>query len=158
MRVQEVMTVSPQACRSDASANEAARIMWECDCGVVPVVDSADRVVGIVTDRDITMAAYFQGAPLSHIPIGSIMSPEVVTCSADADLSEAEHLMQEKQIHRVPIVDQSGCLVGIVSLSDVARGVKRSGGLRQRNGEAQELLHTVTAISEPRTQPRAPQH
>ncbi len=155
MRIQEVMTESPQACRLGDSANEAARIMWERDCGVVPIVDHEGRVAGIVTDRDICMAAYFQGAPLKHIPVTSIMSPDVTTCSRDADLCDAERLMQERQIHRVPVVDDRGCLVGMLSLSDVARGVKRTGGLSQRTGEAQELLQTVARISEPRARQHA---
>ena len=132
MRIKEVMTESPQSCRVGDSANEAARIMWERDCGVVPIVDHAGKVAGIVTDRDICMAAYFQGLPLSQ-------------------MADAERLMQERQIHRVPVVDDVGRLVGMLSLSDVARGVKRSGALAQKNGEAQELLQTVARISEPRT-------
>ena len=154
MFVKELMTDSPHTCVATDSANEAARIMWECDCGSVPVVDAGGRAVGILTDRDICMAAYFQGLPLTQITVASIMSPDVSTCSRDADLSDAERLMQEKQIHRLPIVDDSGCLVGILSLSDVARGVKRSGGIARRDGEAQELLQTVARISEPRD-PRA---
>ena len=155
MRIREIMTESPQACRLGDSANEAARIMWDRDCGVVPIVDQAGHVVGVVTDRDICMAAYFQGVPLSHIAVASIMSPDVSTCSRDAELSEAERLMQERQIHRLPVVDDGGCLVGILSLSDVARGVKRSGGLSRKDGEAQELLQTVACISEPRARQQA---
>jgi CBS domain-containing protein len=132
--------------------------MWECDCGVVPIVDEAGRVAGIVTDRDITMAAYFQGRPLSQITITSVMSPDVCTCSPAADLSDAERLMQERQIHRVPVVSEDAHLVGILSLSDVARGVKRTGGLRQRDGAVQELLQTVTAISEPRASEQTSAH
>lgn len=157
MRVQDVMTVDPRACTLGDSANEAARIMWECDCGVVPIVDGTNRVVGVVTDRDITMAAYFQGVPLLRIAVASVMSQNVCTCSPDADLTDAERLMQQKQIRRVPVVDGNGCLVGVLSLSDVARGVKRSGDLKQKNGAAQELLQTVTAVSEPRApQPGTP--
>ena len=153
MRIKEVMTESPQSCRVGDSANEAARIMWERDCGVVPIIDHAGKVAGIVTDRDICMAAYFQGLPLSQIAVASIMCPDVSTCSRDADLADAERLMQERQIHRVPVVDEGGRLLGMLSLSDVARGVKRSGALVQKNGEAQELLQTVARISEPRTRP-----
>lgn len=150
MKVQEVMTKSPESCRLEDSANEAARIMWERDCGVVPVVDQQGHVAGIVTDRDICMAAYFQGLPLSRIPVATIMSLDVCACSTDAELTDAERLMQERQIHRVPVVDDSRCLVGILSLSDVARRVKPSDGVASRDGAAQELLQTVARISEPR--------
>ena len=72
MQVKDVMTTSPGTCSVSDMANEAARIMWDRDCGSVPVIDAAGHVVGIVTDRDICMAAYFQGRPLSAIPLANV--------------------------------------------------------------------------------------
>jgi CBS domain-containing protein len=149
MRVKELMTDMPQACGVGDSANEAARIMWERDCGAVPVVDRDGHTVGIVTDRDICMAAYFQGRPLSAIPVADIMSRDLCTVEAEAELSEAERLMQARQVRRLPVVANGGRLIGILSLSDVARGVPRSTG-RPGAPESQELLRTVEKVSEPR--------
>ena len=150
MRVQDVMTDTPRACSVHDSANAAARIMWEQDCGAVPVVGDDGRVAGIVTDRDICMAAYFQGLPLSAIPVAKIMSPDVCTCHAEDELMQAERLMRERQVNRLPVVRDGQMLVGMLSLCDVTQGVKRVGGLRQKNPEGQELLETVAAIREPR--------
>ena len=152
MRVREVMTRSPQCCSVDQSANDAARIMWERDCGAVPVIDGAGIVVGMVTDRDICIGAYFHGASLGDIPLTDIMSREVCACEEDADLNEAERAMRDSQVRRLPITDRTGRLVGILSLSDVAQLVARTGSLRPAGRDGQELLETVTVVSQPRRQ------
>lgn len=155
MRVKDVMTESPRACGVHDSANEAARIMWEQDCGAVPILRDDGHLTGIVTDRDICMAAYFRGAALSAIPLSEIMSADVCTCHATDDLSQAERVMREHQINRLPVVADGAMLVGMLSLSDLTQGIKRAGGLRQRSSDGQELLETVAAIREPRLSPPA---
>jgi CBS domain-containing protein len=147
------MTPSPSTCTLDDSANDAAHIMWERDCGAVPIVDRAGCVKGIVTDRDICMAAHFQGVPLSRISIATIMSRHLCTVRPDDDLSRAERVMRDHQIRRLPVVDESGCVIGMLSFSDVTRGVSRNGGVKERDG--QEALQTIAAISEPRDPHRA---
>jgi CBS domain-containing protein len=150
MQVREVMTERPESCSVNDTANEAVRIMWERDCGAVPVLDSMGHVSGIVTDRDLCMAAYFQGTPLSQIRLADVMTPQPATCTADSDLAAAERLMQERQIRRLPVVDREGALVGIVSLADVAMAVRRSGEPPSRPAQFGELFQTVAAVSEPR--------
>ncbi|HEX5071339.1 MAG TPA: CBS domain-containing protein [Vicinamibacterales bacterium] len=149
MRVQDLMTQMPATCTRDSSCAEAARIMWDCDCGSVPVVDQNGRAVGIVTDRDICMAALFHGSPLSSISIAEVMSGDLCTCHADDDVREAERLMKQRQVRRLPVIDDGGSLVGILSLGDVAQGVGANGkGVRP---EGLDLVTTIAAISEPRT-------
>jgi CBS-domain-containing membrane protein len=150
MEIREVMTDNPESCDISAAANEASRIMWERDCGAVPVIDAAGRVAGIVTDRDICMAAYFQGLPLTQIRVADIMTRQPCTCTRDHDLADAEQLMQDRQIRRLPIVDDSGALVGMLSLADVAQAVKRTGAESPKSSEFKELFQTVAAVSEPR--------
>jgi CBS domain-containing protein len=147
MRVEELMTSSPRACGLGDSANEAARIMWERDCGAVPIVDDG-RVVGIVTDRDLCMAAYFQGVPLASLRVSDIMTTNVCTCRADDQLTTAERLMRDRQINRLPVVADGDVLIGMLSLCDLTQGVSRAGALNQNPG--QTLLETVAAIHEPR--------
>jgi CBS domain-containing protein len=144
------MTRGPEVCSVRQSANEAARIMWERDCGSVPVVDDSGGVVGMVTDRDICMAAYFRGAPLSAIALSDIMARQVYTCRAEADLAVAERLMRERQVRRLPVVAGDGSLVGMLSSGDVSQGVTRKSGQRPSDGEGLELIQTVAAVSEPR--------
>ncbi len=116
--------------------NRAAQIMWENDCGVVPVVDGDGRVAAMITDRDICMAAYMQGKPLTEMPVTVAASRDVVSVRDRDDLSSAEHLMQQHQIRRVPVVDANGLLCGMLSMADIARSSQLVGkpeeGLSQR--------------------------
>lgn len=153
MRVEELMTQMPATCTRDSSCAEAARIMWDCDCGSVPVVDDRGRAIGIVTDRDICMAALFHGSPLATISIAEVMSGDLCTCHAEDDVREAERLMTQRQVRRLPVTDESGTLVGILSLGDVAQVVGRDG--RASRPEGVELVTTIAAISEPRTDQHA---
>jgi CBS domain-containing protein len=154
MQVKNVMTHAPGTCRVGDSANDAARIMWDRDCGSVPVTDRDGRVVGMVTDRDICMAAYFQGKPLSSIPLADIMSREVCTCKEDADVTEAERIMRIHKVRRLPVTNSAGAISGIVSIGDVAQIVSRNGAVQQSRGESRELLETLAEVSEPRTLPQ----
>ncbi len=155
MRVQELMTSMPATCTRESSCAEAARIMWDCDCGSVPVVDENGRAVGIVTDRDICMSALFHGAPLAAISISEVMSGDLCTCQADDDVKDAERLMRQRQVRRLPVVDGAGSLVGILSLGDVAMRVGQSPVSHDGKGEGADLLATIATISEPRTNGQA---
>lgn len=150
MQVKDLMTASPEVCTLDDTANEAARIMWERDCGAVPVVDRNGRAAGIITDRDICMAAYFQGEPLSQIRVSEVMSRELHTCRPEDEVTNAERVMRMHQVRRLPVVADGATLVGILSLSDLAQTVPRQNGGRP-TVETQELLQVLTAISEPRS-------
>jgi CBS domain-containing protein len=152
MTVKELMTSMPSACRIGETVNEAARIMWERDCGAVPVLDAAGHVAGIVTDRDICMAAYFHGVPLAAIPVADVMSRELCTCQAHDELRSAERLMRDHQVHRLPVVDDRGSLVGILSLSDLAQAIADAGSSRQTGRDGEEFIQTVSAICQPRLQ------
>lgn len=120
MQVHELMTRSVIGCRTIDTLNDAARIMWEADCGCVPVLDDAGHPVGMLTDRDICMAAYTQGKPLLAIPIANAMASSVVVCRSDDSIATAEELMREHQLRRLPVVGADGTLVGILSLNDIA--------------------------------------
>jgi signal-transduction protein with cAMP-binding, CBS, and nucleotidyltransferase domain len=95
--------------------------MWEGDCGVLPVVDDAVRPVGMITDRDICMAAAIKGRPLSEIRVGEVSTGEAVFCHADDDVSTAMNAMRHAQVRRLPVVDRDGELVGVLSMNDVIR-------------------------------------
>jgi CBS domain-containing protein len=146
VRVKELMSQPVYTCHIDQSVQAAAQAMWEHDCGIVPVVDNESRLVGVITDRDICMAALFRNQPLSDIQISSVMASEVSTCRPEDPLIDAEHLMSQRQVHRLPVVNERGAPTGVLSLSDVARRVRRSNG--SKNG-ALDLAETIAAISEP---------
>jgi len=121
MKVRDIMTRDVATCSPESSLNEAARVMWERDCGFVPVTDfGGHRLRGVLTDRDICMAAYTKNVPLTQLNAGTIMSRHPKTCQADDDVSRATDLMQEHQIRRLPVTNESGDVIGVISLNDLA--------------------------------------
>jgi len=124
--------------------------MWEEDCGCVPVVDRNSKLVGILTDRDICMAAYTQGMTLHALRVESAMAPKVISCNAEDELVEAEKLMRQHKIRRLAVMD-NGNLAGILSLSDIARESdrERTEGQRQEI-KATEIAETLGEICAPR--------
>jgi CBS domain-containing protein len=149
MKVQDLMTRDVGTCRPFAGADEGARVMWERDCGAVPIVDQEGRVVAMLTDRDVCMAALTQGRALSEIRIASAMSRSLWCCRPEDELSQAEEVMKSRKVRRLPVVDGDGKLLGILSLSDLARaatGPKKSRAKTKTVGLS-EVGETLAAIN-----------
>jgi CBS-domain-containing membrane protein len=121
--------------------------MWEFDCGIIPVVDAEGRAVGVITDRDICMAAYTQGRALRDIPVATSMAHQVIAIHADEAVDTAERLMADNQIRRLPVIDGDGTVVGVVSLNDLAR----LAGEFRRVGLDREFVATMAAVSRSRS-------
>ena len=123
MKIEQLMTKDVRCCRASDSLEVAAQILWDRCCGSVPVVaeDGSGKVVGMITDRDICMAAYTQGRKLSEIPVSSAMSKEVVTCAPSDSVDELLESMRHAHVRRLPVVDEASHLLGLVSITDVAR-------------------------------------
>jgi CBS domain-containing protein len=138
MQVAEIMTRDPEVVTSDFILKDAAVKMRELDVGMLPI-RSDDRLVGMLTDRDITIRATAEGRDPANTKVGEVMTPEVVYCFEDQDVSEAAKVMQDKQIRRLPILNRQKRLVGIVSLGDVAVHV----------GKDKIVSKTVKEVSEP---------
>lgn len=152
MKVQDFMTHGVRTVRPDDTLDTAARTMWEADCGAVPVLDQGSRVVGVLTDRDICMAAYTQGRPLQSIRVQSAMSKELVCCKSSDSLEQAEELMRRQKVRRLPVVDAQKRLIGLLSLHDVARAAlcEPPATREARLRDAGQLL---AEVSEPRARP-----
>ena len=148
MKVSELMTEEVKICYQHDSLNRAAQLMWENDCGAVPVVDSELKVIGMLTDRDICMAAYTQGVALVGASVGSAMSGDVRVCAASDNITSAAELMAEHQIRRLPVVDKDQKLVGILSMSDIAREADRlrASKSKKRPLKDSDLIETLGAI------------
>ena len=148
MKVSDLMTKEVRACHQHDSLNRAAQLMWENDCGVVPVIDSDSKVIGMLTDRDICMAAYTQGVALVDASVGSAMSCDVCVCAASDNITSAAERMRARQIRRLPVIDKAGRLVGILSMSDIARETDRlrASKSRKRPIKDGEFIETLGAI------------
>jgi CBS-domain-containing membrane protein len=151
MQVKQIMTRDVKTVRPGDNLDHAARILWENDCGCVPVLDDASRVTGMLTDRDICMAAYFQGRPLRDIQVASAMAGTVFSAKLEDTLVAAEKVMQAQRVRRLPVVDAAGKLTGLLSLNDLAREAARERATRGRKELSDaEVSETLAAICEPR--------
>lgn len=143
MRVEEIMSRPARTCFATDSLNVPAQLMWDCDIGCIIVVDDEDRPVGLVTDRDLCMAAYTTGKPLQDIPAHVAMAQIVHSCPRRASLRAAMEIMRTEKLHRLPVLDESGRAIGLVSMSDLVREAKAS--------DYQEVIEAISLIVEPRT-------
>ena len=143
MQIREVMTHGVEVVGPDATLQEAARTMERLDIGSVPVCDG-ERLVGMLTDRDITVRATAEGRDPASTPVRDIMTQDVLYCFEDDDIQAAAETMQRAQIRRLVVLDRSKRLVGFVSLGDLAISP-------QAKDEASEALEE---ISEPATPAR----
>lgn len=138
MRVADTMTRDVRLANPDQSIIEAAQMMADGDCGVLPVGEN-DRLVGMVTDRDIVIRALAQGK--TDCKVRDIMSQDIKYCFEDEDLDEVAHNMGDLQIRRLPVLSRDKRLIGIVSLGDITH-----------SGDATMAGEALSSISEPATQ------
>jgi CBS domain-containing protein len=123
MRVRDVMTTVVRCCAPDTPLRDVAKIMRESDCGALPVTETpaGGRVIGVITDRDIACRAVANGRNPLELSAAACMSSPVVTVHTDATLTECCRLMEQRKIRRLPVVDDAGKCVGIISQADIAR-------------------------------------
>jgi CBS domain-containing protein len=119
-QIKDLMTVKPRTVKTGDSVVEAAKLMRGEDAGVAPIVDG-DRLVGVVTDRDIAIRVVAEGRDPQSTKVEDIASQNLVTIDPQQGLDEALRLMAQHQLRRLPVVEEDGKLVGIVAQADVAR-------------------------------------
>ena len=161
MKVKELMTRQVATVRPGEAAAAAARMMWDCDCGALPVVDDDGRAIAMVTDRDLCMTAMFRGRPLCDIRVADAMSKSIASSRPDDTVTNAEKVMRQNQIRRLPVVDGDRRLVGMLSLADIVRAAGRertrvpARGARRADAVPAELAATLADICMPRQSGRA---
>src|SRR4051794_17175204 len=106
MKVADLMTKSVKACRANEPLSAACQIMWECDCGTVPVLDDDEKVIGVITDRDICMCCWMRSAAPQNLAIVDAMSRTLHAVSPDDSVAQAGRIMRDNQIRRLPVVDR----------------------------------------------------
>lgn len=150
MNVEQIMTRLVKTCSPDDSLDTAAGLMWDHDFGCVPVIDEQERCVGVITDRDICMAAYTQGQRLGDIRVRAAMSGACHTAGPHDPVASAERTMQDNEVRRLPVVDEVGRVVGIVSLADITCEAARESNSKRGDVTLEEVAVTLSAVSRPR--------
>ena len=141
MKGKDIMTRKPKSVTPETSVREAARLMKEEDVGVLPVVDrdGSDRLIGIVTDRDIAIRHVAEGHDSSSCPVSEAMTSSVRTAREDDDVDSVMDLMGKEQVRRIPVVDERGGLIGIVAQADIVREAR----------DDRKAERTIEKISDP---------
>lgn len=119
MKVKKIMTAEAGFCFAEESLSRAVEIMWQRDCGAVPVVDIEMNVVGMITDRDIAVAASFRDQKTSEISVGEVIRNRVFTCKETDDAEDVLKKMRRARVKRIPVVNENGAIAGIVSIADL---------------------------------------
>jgi len=147
MNVESIMTTPVQVCRTNQTAQSALRLMRDHDCGCIPVVDH-DVVVGIVTDRDIALAAAQADKSPSQLRLSQIMTNKVFVVGPETSVADAEVMMREQQIRRLPVVDQDSRPIGMLSINDIARAGAAAHWHSDDGLTAHSVAATLAAICE----------
>jgi CBS domain-containing protein len=145
VKVQEIMTHQVASCAPDTDLTKVAKLMWDRDCGVIPVIDAAGRALAVMTDRDICMGVTTKGRTASHIAAREVMSRTLHACLPDDDVMTALDTMREAKVRRLPVIDQDGHLKGILSLNDVPLRAKPKG-----SPSVEKVVNTLKGICEHR--------
>jgi CBS domain-containing protein len=150
MKVQDIMTRNVKSCRPETNLAEAASILWETDCGSLPVVDDSGQAVGMITDRDIAIAVSTKGRCASEISVGEVLSGRLFSTGLDDDVSSAMRTMQENRVRRLPVVNAKGKLQGILCLNDIVLRAETAKGRSAPDISYDDAMNTLKAICEHR--------
>ena len=146
MKVKEIMTPNAKVCTPTDTLAHAARFMWDNDCGILPVVKDGGKVIGLITDRDICMAAAINSGNLSNIAVEDVISGKVYSASPEDDVRKALETMQERKIRRLPVVAGDGTLDGILSMNDVVLRAQEASDKKNPDIAYADVVNTYKAI------------
>lgn len=148
MKVKEVMTAGAKACMPETSLAEAASLMWENDCGALPVLDIDHKVVGMITDRDICFGATTRNRVPSEVAVAEVITGKVFACGPEDDIHEALKTMRRERVRRLPVVGEDGALQGVLSMNDVVLKAEDGEGDKTGGLSYADVVKTYKGICE----------
>lgn len=146
MKVKEIMTPGAQAIWLTESLADAAKLMWDNDCGVLPIIKDGRKVIGMITDRDICMASAMRDVNPSSISVEEVMTGRVFGVKPEDNVDDALQAMQEHRIRRLPVINPEGELEGIVSMNDVLLHAKSPDEAEDGSIDYADVVKTYQAI------------
>jgi CBS domain-containing protein len=140
MKVKDIMTSDPRTCTAGTTLASAANLMWEGDCGILPVVEEG-KLVGVVTDRDLFIALATRNKLASQLTVGEVSRTPVLTCAPEDDVHAALATMKHGGVRRLPVVGFAGAVLGIISMNDILLAAGANKPVR-----SEEVVDTLKAI------------
>ncbi|OFV91851.1 MAG: hypothetical protein A3G76_13435 [Acidobacteria bacterium RIFCSPLOWO2_12_FULL_65_11] len=128
MKASDIMTTNVQTCRPDTNLAVIAKLMWDHDCGFIPVVDAAGSVTGTITDRDICIASATRREPPERLIAAEVMNGPVRACLPGDTIVNVLAEMKQFRVRRLPVIDANGRLMGVISMNDIVLAAERSKG------------------------------
>ena len=153
MKVKELMSTRLRNCRPDTDLAAAAMLMWDGDCGILPVEDPQGKICGVITDRDVCMAVGTKHRRAEEIQVKEVLNGQLFTCRPDNTVQEALEIMVEHQVRRIPVLDRSGKLKGIFSVNDAILFSENGKGRKGPNQFSQSVLTALQGICKHRDIP-----
>lgn len=154
MKVKEIMTPGAQAIWLTESLADAAKMMWDNDCGILPIIKDGRKVIGVITDRDICMASAMRDAHPSAISVEEVMTGRVFSVKPEDNVDEALQTMQEHRVRRLPVINPEGELEGVVSMNDVLLHAKAADEVEDGCIDYADVVKTYQAIGRHRVPAR----
>lgn len=143
MKVKKIMTKDVGTCSTGENLGKAVFIMWQRDCGIVPVLDGDEKVVGMITDRDICIALTTRNQRASEVLVNDLTRENLISCSPEDSVNSVLKTMAMHKIRRLPVVGKKGNLIGMISIADILRLKKKKKSLKKH------IARTLEAISKP---------
>lgn len=161
MKVKDIMTCEAQVCDLNASLAEAAKTMWEADCGVLPVLKDGKELVGLITDRDICMAVAMRDCSPAAISAEQVISGAVYSVTPEDNVHKALEIMKEHKVRRLPVVGVEGELQGMLSMNDIVLKAEDTTGRKAPELAYADVVNTYKTIcahpfAEPQTKAASP--
>ena len=141
MTVRDIMTQNVQACQPETDLAAVAKLMWDFDCGFIPVVGPSGALVGAITDRDICMAVTTRRLLPERIAAGQAMSAPVHACMPGDTISSALGVMKQFKVRRLPVIDASGAPVGVITMNDIVLAAEKG-----KSVPAKEVVSALAGI------------
>jgi CBS domain-containing protein len=150
MRVRDVLTEAVITCRLETNLAAAIALLWENDCGTLPVLDHSGKLAGFLTDRHICIALGTRNARPSDLTASDVMESVVVTCKSSDHIRAALQIMGQAKVRRLPVVNENDAIEGVVSINDIVQNIRRDHGNADAisYGEMMTALQTIFARSD----------
>lgn len=149
MKVQDVMMRTPATCSGETNLGAAVEILWNRNCGMLPIVDSQQKVVGVVTDRDLCVALGTRNRLPGDIRVSEVASGNIYSCRPEDDIHAALETMAKQKVRRLAVVNKTGALEGILSMDDVVLHAEAGGASRTTELSHAEVVDTLRQVYGP---------
>lgn len=148
MKVRDVMMRTPYYCQPETNLGSATELMWNANCGFLPVQAPEGKVIGVITDRDICIALGTRNRPAGDVAVGEVMSGELYSCAPDDDIHIALLTMKEGKVRRLPVIARNASLVGVISMDDILLRTESMSLGREPELSSDEVVRTYKAINQ----------